>query len=240
MPASPAMHFFERHWGACVCCPAEDVLEWLHKCAAALRPGGLVILKENICASGFVVDEDDSSLTRSDAYLLVCAAFINKTWYADGALVSTSAVSARQAQTTELAQDWCLRLRLLCCKCRLDDVATWHAGPDHAIGNDPGVQPTAAQLSSRPLQGPDVCFEAALTPQYVMTALRINGSVRGLVSTPGCIGGRGRAGNNSSACSRSAAHTVQGVRNDHAVENVCASVGCTTSAMPVFAVSCMV
>ncbi len=55
-----------------VAAAAEDVLEWLRKCAAALRPGGLVILKENICAAGFAVDEDDSSLTRSDAYLQVC------------------------------------------------------------------------------------------------------------------------------------------------------------------------
>ena len=46
-----------------------DVLEWMRKCVAALRPGGLLIVKENICASGFVVDEEDSSLTRSDAYL---------------------------------------------------------------------------------------------------------------------------------------------------------------------------
>ena len=53
---------------------AADVLEWLQKCVAALKPGGLVILKENICATGFVVDDDDSSLTRSDAYLQVgCA-----------------------------------------------------------------------------------------------------------------------------------------------------------------------
>ncbi len=48
---------------------AADVLEWMRKCVAALTPGGLLIVKENICASGFVVDEEDSSLTRSDAYL---------------------------------------------------------------------------------------------------------------------------------------------------------------------------
>ena len=47
------------------------MLEWLRKCAAALKPGGLVIVKENICASGFIVDEEDSSLTRSDAYVQV-------------------------------------------------------------------------------------------------------------------------------------------------------------------------
>ena len=48
---------------------AADVLEWMRKCVAALNPDGLLIVKENICASGFVVDEEDSSLTRSDAYL---------------------------------------------------------------------------------------------------------------------------------------------------------------------------
>lgn len=125
-----------------------------------------------------------------------------------------------------------------CCR-RFHGVAPWHAGPDQAISNDPGVQPTTAQLPSRPVQGPDVRLEAALTPQCVKTALPINGSVRGLVSNPGCIGGTGGAGQNSSASSRLAAHTVQGVRHDHAAGNVCDSVGCTASAMPIFAVSCM-
>ena len=61
---------------SCPCRPSDvlllgaaDVLQWMQKCVDALRPGGLLIVKENICSSGFVVDEEDSSLTRSDAYL---------------------------------------------------------------------------------------------------------------------------------------------------------------------------
>ncbi len=33
-------------------------------------PGGRIIVKENICQEGFVVDTDDSSLSRSNAYML--------------------------------------------------------------------------------------------------------------------------------------------------------------------------
>lgn len=45
------------------------MLAWLARCAEALKPGGLVIVKENIvCGSRFAVDDEDSSLTRSDAY----------------------------------------------------------------------------------------------------------------------------------------------------------------------------
>lgn len=38
---------------------------------AALKPGGMICLKDNCCEKGvdFVVDKDDSSLTRSAAYL---------------------------------------------------------------------------------------------------------------------------------------------------------------------------
>lgn len=36
---------------------------------AALRPGGALFIKENVCSKGFVVDSDDKSLTRSPAYM---------------------------------------------------------------------------------------------------------------------------------------------------------------------------
>lgn len=50
----------------------DDLVALLRRCAAALRPGGLIVVKENICAHGFVVDGDDNSLTRSHAYWMVC------------------------------------------------------------------------------------------------------------------------------------------------------------------------
>lgn len=58
---------------------AADVLSWLARCAAALKPGGLVVVKENICSGErFVTDDEDSSLTRSDAYLQVSTEVTNK------------------------------------------------------------------------------------------------------------------------------------------------------------------
>ena len=47
-----------------------DAVALLRRCTAALRAGGAVVVKENICRSGFVVDKDDNSLTRSNAYML--------------------------------------------------------------------------------------------------------------------------------------------------------------------------
>ena len=35
-----------------------------------LKEDGLIIVKENICKEGFILDNDDSSLTRSNAYML--------------------------------------------------------------------------------------------------------------------------------------------------------------------------
>jgi protein N-terminal methyltransferase len=50
-----------------------DLIRFLGRVKAALRPGGrgVVIVKDNCCDSSvdFVVDKDDSSLTRSPAYL---------------------------------------------------------------------------------------------------------------------------------------------------------------------------
>ncbi|KAG1676942.1 hypothetical protein FOA52_014818 [Chlamydomonas sp. UWO 241] len=47
-----------------------DVPVMLERAAAGLKPGGFVVFKENVCKEGFVVDNDDSSLTRSNSYLL--------------------------------------------------------------------------------------------------------------------------------------------------------------------------
>lgn len=47
-----------------------DFISLFHRAAAGLKPDGLIFVKENICKDGFVVDKDDSSLTRSNAYML--------------------------------------------------------------------------------------------------------------------------------------------------------------------------
>ena len=46
----------------------RDMVAFLRRALAGLREGGFVVLKENTCREGFVVDKEDSSLTRSDAY----------------------------------------------------------------------------------------------------------------------------------------------------------------------------
>eukprot|EP00892_Ulva_mutabilis_P012546 jgi/Ulvmu1/9664/UM055_0001.1 len=46
----------------------DDLVALLLRCVSALRPGGAIVVKENVCAAGFVVDGDDNSLTRSHAY----------------------------------------------------------------------------------------------------------------------------------------------------------------------------
>lgn len=48
----------------------EDAISFFHRCQKALKPGGKIIVKENICQDGFVVDKDDSSLSRSNAYMM--------------------------------------------------------------------------------------------------------------------------------------------------------------------------
>lgn len=48
----------------------DDFVLFMGRCAAGLSPGGLIALKENNCAEGFVVDKEDSSLTRSHEHFL--------------------------------------------------------------------------------------------------------------------------------------------------------------------------
>ncbi|KAJ9528733.1 hypothetical protein QJQ45_020634, partial [Haematococcus lacustris] len=47
-----------------------DVLLLFARCRQGLQPGGLIFVKENICKKGFIVDKEDSSLTRSNAYMM--------------------------------------------------------------------------------------------------------------------------------------------------------------------------
>ncbi|CAG9462373.1 unnamed protein product [Pedinophyceae sp. YPF-701] len=47
----------------------DDAKAFFEKSLAALRPRGRIFVKENTCEVGFVVDKDDSSLTRSRPYM---------------------------------------------------------------------------------------------------------------------------------------------------------------------------
>eukprot|EP00898_Chlorokybus_atmophyticus_P009281 jgi/Chlat1/983/Chrsp108S01412 len=47
----------------------EDFITFFQQCADAVQPDGLIILKENNAKKGFVLDKDDCSITRSDAYI---------------------------------------------------------------------------------------------------------------------------------------------------------------------------
>jgi protein N-terminal methyltransferase len=46
----------------------DDLVDLFKSCKKGLKEGGLIIVKENICTSGFIVDREDNSLTRSHAY----------------------------------------------------------------------------------------------------------------------------------------------------------------------------
>jgi len=51
-------------------CTDDDLISLLHRCGAGLKRGGMIVMKENNCAEGFIVDKEDSSLTRSNDYFL--------------------------------------------------------------------------------------------------------------------------------------------------------------------------
>ncbi|KAM3343100.1 alpha N-terminal protein methyltransferase 1 isoform X1 [Capsicum galapagoense] len=46
----------------------DDFMAFFKRAKVGLKPGGLFILKENIARTGFVLDNEDKSLTRSDSY----------------------------------------------------------------------------------------------------------------------------------------------------------------------------
>ncbi|KAL8508276.1 hypothetical protein ACS0TY_018749 [Phlomoides rotata] len=46
----------------------DDFVSFFNRAKGGLKPGGLFILKENIARSGFVLDKEDKSITRSDLY----------------------------------------------------------------------------------------------------------------------------------------------------------------------------
>jgi len=44
----------------------EDLIAFFNRCKKGLKPGGLIFVKENNAKIGIVIDEEDSSMTRSD------------------------------------------------------------------------------------------------------------------------------------------------------------------------------
>lgn len=48
--------------------PDDDFVAFFKKAKAGLKPNGFFVLKENIAKSGFVLDKEDQSITRSDSY----------------------------------------------------------------------------------------------------------------------------------------------------------------------------
>lgn len=48
----------------------DDAIGFFQRCRQGLTEDGIIFIKENICQTGFVVDKEDASLTRSNAYML--------------------------------------------------------------------------------------------------------------------------------------------------------------------------
>ncbi|KAJ1844216.1 hypothetical protein H4S02_001027 [Coemansia sp. RSA 2611] len=45
----------------------DDLVAFFERCVTKLAPNGLICIKENVASRGYVVDSDDSSVTRSEA-----------------------------------------------------------------------------------------------------------------------------------------------------------------------------
>ena len=48
----------------------DDFVSFFKRCASGLRADGLIFVKENNAKDGFVLDTEDSSLTRSHKYFM--------------------------------------------------------------------------------------------------------------------------------------------------------------------------
>uniref|UniRef100_A0A6M2E8C4 Alpha N-terminal protein methyltransferase 1 n=1 Tax=Populus davidiana TaxID=266767 RepID=A0A6M2E8C4_9ROSI len=46
----------------------DDFVSFFNTAKIGLKPGGFFVLKENLARSGFVLDKEDRSITRSDSY----------------------------------------------------------------------------------------------------------------------------------------------------------------------------
>lgn len=42
----------------------KDFVDFFERCRKALNPGGLLVIKENVSNHGFLVDNEDNSITR--------------------------------------------------------------------------------------------------------------------------------------------------------------------------------
>lgn len=47
----------------------DDLIAFTKECVKALKQGGVIVIKDNVARSGFLVDKDDSSVMRSDRYM---------------------------------------------------------------------------------------------------------------------------------------------------------------------------
>jgi len=78
------MHLFNADWNGgvlrrryeliwiqwCIIYLTDDhLVAFLEECLKCLKEGGLICVKDNVAREGFLVDKDDSSVMRSDAYL---------------------------------------------------------------------------------------------------------------------------------------------------------------------------
>lgn len=43
---------------------SDNLIAFLQRSAAALKPGGMLFVKENVCERGFILDSSDASVTR--------------------------------------------------------------------------------------------------------------------------------------------------------------------------------
>ena len=50
---------------------AGDAVQFFHRCVAALKPGGIIVVKDNVLGQGVLLDRSDASITRWGA---ACAA----------------------------------------------------------------------------------------------------------------------------------------------------------------------
>lgn len=50
--------------------PDHHFVAFLGRCRTGLKPGGLVVVKENVASGGFVLDKADSFLTRSEDHFM--------------------------------------------------------------------------------------------------------------------------------------------------------------------------
>jgi protein N-terminal methyltransferase len=48
----------------------DDLVAFFLRCKEGLKPGGIIVMKENNAKDGFILDLEDSSITRSHEYLL--------------------------------------------------------------------------------------------------------------------------------------------------------------------------